>query len=142
LDAKPGDPYVGRGLARVMQGAYRPAVADAEEALRRHRPRTPEMLHNAACVFALAAARVHADAAEPRRDALETDYCRQAVAVLRYALLLVPPERRPAFWQEKMRPDPALDAVRGSVEFGRLDSELRKEATPAEPAGKNRTGPP
>jgi hypothetical protein len=67
---------------------------------------------------------------------LETDYCRQAVAVLRDALLLVPPERRLAFWQEKMRPDPALDAVRGSVEFRQLDSELRKEAAPAERAGK------
>src|SRR5262249_5258769 len=44
-----GDAYTGRGLARVMLGNYREAVADAEAALKRN-PRTPEMMHNIACI--------------------------------------------------------------------------------------------
>src|SRR5262249_35018151 len=45
LDPEAGDAYTGRGLARVMLGDYRGAVADAEAALRRV-PTTPEMMHN------------------------------------------------------------------------------------------------
>jgi len=127
LDAQPGDAYVGRGLARVMLGDYRRAVADADEALRDHRPDMPEMMHNVACVFALAAARVRADAGEPQRAALETGYQRQALTALRQALLLVPAGQRLAYWQEKMRPDPALDSIRNLAEFVQLDSELQKE---------------
>jgi hypothetical protein len=85
------------------------------------------MMHNVACLFALAARRVHADAAEREREALEAGYRRQAIAALRKALLLVPPERRLAFWREKMRPDPALDPIRQSPEFVQLDHELQME---------------
>src|SRR5262249_35444447 len=51
LDPEAGDAYTGRGLARVMLGEYREAVADAEAALHR-KPSTPEMMHNIACIFA------------------------------------------------------------------------------------------
>src|SRR5262249_12693244 len=54
LDPEAADAYTGRGLARVMLGDYRAAVADAEVALRR-RPGTPEMMHNVGCTFAQAA---------------------------------------------------------------------------------------
>jgi hypothetical protein len=89
------------------------------------------MLHNVACVFALAAARVRADAAEPKRAALETDYRRQAVTALRKALDRVPARGRLAFWQDKMRPDSALDAIRPSEDFARLDTQLQQEAMQA-----------
>jgi tetratricopeptide (TPR) repeat protein len=127
LDARPGDAHVGRGLARVMAGDYRRAVADADDVLRRHQPQTPEMMHNVACLFAVAAARVRADAAEPERQALEATFRGRALAALREALLLVPPPQRLAFWREKMRPDPALDSIRHSAEFARLDDQLQKE---------------
>jgi serine/threonine protein kinase/tetratricopeptide (TPR) repeat protein len=127
LDARSGAARVGRGLARVMLGDYRRAVADAERALREHEPRSPEMMHNIACVFALAASRVRADAAEPQREFLETGYRRQSLAALRKALDLVPPRSRLAFWQEKMRPDTALDAIRQSEDFVRLDRLLQKD---------------
>jgi serine/threonine protein kinase/tetratricopeptide (TPR) repeat protein len=132
LDARSGDALVGRGLARVMLGDYRRAVADAETAWRAaHEPRSPEMMHNVACVFALAASRTRADAAEPKREALETDYRRQSLTALRKALDLVPPRQRLAFWQEKMRPDSALDGIRQSEEFAQLDRQLQKDFSEA-----------
>ena len=60
LDPGSGDAYTGRGLARVMLGHYREAVADAEAALQR-KPGTPEMMHNIACIFAQAVDRAEAD---------------------------------------------------------------------------------
>src|SRR5262249_43552952 len=60
LGPEAGDAYTGRGLARVMLGGYRGAVADAEAALRR-KPSTPEMMHNIARIFPPAVARAHAD---------------------------------------------------------------------------------
>jgi tetratricopeptide (TPR) repeat protein len=124
LDAGRSDASVGRGLSRVMLGDYRGGVADAEGALRRKKPDSPEMLHNVACIFAQAAARVRADATEGRRRDLEARYGRQAVVALRAALSRVPPRQRPAFWQEKMRPDQALDPIRGVAEFIDLDRGL------------------
>jgi tetratricopeptide (TPR) repeat protein len=136
LDAGPGDAHVGRGLARVMLGDYRRGVADAEAVLRGRKPETAEMMHNVACVFALAAARVRTDTAEPEREALETSYRRQGLEALRKALLLVPPGQRLAFWQEKMRPDPALDSIRRSGEFVQLDNQLQEEFSRTQGAGK------
>jgi tetratricopeptide (TPR) repeat protein len=127
LDAQPGDGHIGRGLARVMLGDYRRAVADAKTVLGSDKPTTPEMMHNVACLFALAAARVRTDTAEPQRSALETGYRQQALAVLRKALLLVPADQRLAFWQEKMRPDSALDSIRNAAEFVQLDNQVQKE---------------
>src|SRR5262249_7801913 len=62
LDLAPGmvGACTGRGLARVMLGDYRGAVADAEAVLG-HQPTTPEMTHNLACTFAQAAAHVDGD---------------------------------------------------------------------------------
>src|SRR5205814_1744757 len=73
LDPEAGDAYTGRGLARVLLGDYREAVADAEAALRR-KPRTPEMMHNIACIFAQAVARAEADPHEKERRALAAGY--------------------------------------------------------------------
>jgi tetratricopeptide (TPR) repeat protein len=123
----PGDAQVGRGLARVMLGDYRRAVADAEAVLRGDGPESPEMMHNVACLFALASARAGADAAEPKRQVLVTTYRRQALTALRKALERVPPRQRLAFWQQKMRPDPALESIRPSAEFVQFDGQLRKE---------------
>jgi serine/threonine protein kinase/Tfp pilus assembly protein PilF len=127
LDPRHGDAQVGRGLARVMLGDYRRAVADAEEVLRRKKPATPEMMHNLACLFAQAAARVKADARQQQRADLEVVYCRQAVKLLGQALLLLPRERRRAFWQEQMRPDTALDPIRNSDDFFQFDQQVKRE---------------
>ncbi|HEY7329544.1 MAG TPA: tetratricopeptide repeat protein [Gemmataceae bacterium] len=135
LNGKPGTTHVGRGLARVMLGDYRRAVVDAETVLSANKPDTAEMMHNVACIYALAAARVRADSVEAQRETLEKRYRQQAIAALGKALHLVPAEKRLAFWDEKMRPDSALDSIRPSPEFTQLDAQLQKESAPKKEPG-------
>jgi serine/threonine protein kinase/predicted Zn-dependent protease len=132
LDRRPGDAQVGRGLARVMLGDHRRAVADADEVIRAGKPDRPEMVHNVACVYALAADKMRGDATEPDREAVAAGYRRQAVAELRKAVGLLPPEQRLAYWQTRMRPDAALDSIRHSPEFIQLDGELQRERLPTQ----------
>jgi tetratricopeptide (TPR) repeat protein len=142
LDANRSDAYIGRGLVRLMLGDYRRAVADADEVLRRKAPDEPEMMHNLACLFALASSRVKADAAERERGALEARYRQQALEALRKTLPLVPPPQRLAFWQEKMIPDTALDPIRNAPEFLQLDRQVRQEASQLGRETKKETVPP
>ncbi len=124
LDSAHGPAYTGRALAHVMLGQYRLAVADAEEALCLQ-PDSPEMLHNLACVFAQAAVRVQADAAEgERRIALAAAYRGQAVEVVRQTLTMLRPNQRGPFWREKILPDPALAPIRHEPGFEQLAREV------------------
>jgi serine/threonine protein kinase/Flp pilus assembly protein TadD len=113
------DALTGRGLARVMLGAYRQAVADATKALDLP-PRSPEQLHNVACIFALGVGKVESDPGAPDRQAVAADYRCRAVQTLRRALALVAPAKRRAFWHDKVLPDRALDPIRNSREFQEL----------------------
>jgi serine/threonine-protein kinase len=122
LDPEAGDAYTGRGLARVMLGDYRGAVADAEEALRR-KPGTPEMMHNIACTFAQAAARAEADRQEEDRQSLAESYRRRALEAVHQTLAMLRPEERFSFWQDKILPDAALAPVRSDADFKRLQEE-------------------
>ena len=116
-----------------MLGAYREAVADAEESLRR-RPATPETMHNLACLYAQAVARVEADAKASDRAALTDSYRASAVRAIRRTLAMVRPEDRAAFWRDKVLPDSALDPIRNSPEFRELQRE--QAAGPGEEAGR------
>jgi tetratricopeptide (TPR) repeat protein len=138
LDPAAGDAYTGRGLARVMLGDYRGAVADAEAALRR-RPTTPEMLHNIACIFAQAATRAEADPltlpsppsdggegrvrGEADRQSLADSYRRRALKAVHQTLAMLPPEERSSFWRDKILPDAALTPLHNDPEFQRLKQE-------------------
>jgi tetratricopeptide (TPR) repeat protein len=120
-----GDAYVGRGLSRVMLGKYREAVSDAEMALRR-KPETPEMMHNIACIYSLAA-----NQAEREGNATEASgYCEQAIKAVRNTLALVPPAERASFWREKIVPDKALNAIRNADAFKQLAEEFPKSPEP------------
>jgi tetratricopeptide (TPR) repeat protein len=122
LDPAPGDAYVGRGLARVMLGHYREAVADAEAALCR-KPRTPEMMHNIACIFAQAVARAEADLQQQDWQSLATGYRRRALQAVHQTLAMLPPQAKLSFWRDKILPDPALKPIRTEAEFKRLQEE-------------------
>jgi tetratricopeptide (TPR) repeat protein len=122
LDRNQTDAYVGRGLARVMQGDYRAGVADAEEALRRG-PTTPEMMHNVACTLALASARADHDAAADGKR-LAADWRTRAVEVVGKALGMVPAAERRRFWREQVWPDRALDPLRSEAAFKELGRRL------------------
>jgi tetratricopeptide (TPR) repeat protein len=119
LDGVAAEAYTGRGLARVLLGRYREAVADAREALRLG-PKAPEMTHNVACVFALAAGKAEADPAARDRAALAAGYRAEAAQAIRRALALVPAAGRQAFWRDKINPDSALDPIRQSPEYRQL----------------------
>jgi tetratricopeptide (TPR) repeat protein len=127
-DGKNTDAYIGRGLCRVMVGDYRAAVADADSTFRQH-PSSPEMVHNIACIFALAAGKVQADPEAKDKKTLVSQFRERAVEAIRRALAMVPPDERPAFWRDKVMPDTALDPIRACEEF----KKLAKEYSPVEP---------
>ncbi len=122
LNPEDSDAYTGCGLARVMLGQYREATADAEAALRR-KPRTPEMMHNIACLFAQAVARAQADLQEQDRQSLAESYRRRALETVNRTLAMLRPEERLSFWQNKILPDAALTPIRNEAEFKRLQEE-------------------
>src|SRR5262249_21672477 len=98
-------------------------VADADEALRR-KPSTPEMMHNLACVFALACTKVQADPKEPDAEKLAAGYRKLAMKLVHATLALVPAADRTRFWREQVLPDSALAAVRDLPEFKQLGQQL------------------
>jgi eukaryotic-like serine/threonine-protein kinase len=123
IDLNPdlGDAYTGRGLAHVMLGQYRDAVADAKEAARR-KPGTPEMMHNVACIYAQAVAQAETDLAAKDRRAQVAEYRRCAMDAVRRTLYMVPLEERSVFWREKIRTDSALAPIRQDAGFQRLEN--------------------
>jgi tetratricopeptide (TPR) repeat protein len=124
-DAEASDSYTGRGLAYVMLGDYQNAVRDAEDTLRRH-PDTPEMMHNVACIFAQAAARVDADKSVVERLMLAANYRHRALDALRRTLQMVDAPERPAFWRDKVLPDAALAPIRAESAFAQLQAEYSR----------------
>jgi tetratricopeptide (TPR) repeat protein len=135
LDPRSADAYTGRGYAQVKLGRYDLAVGDADRAVDLVAPKgkvVPDpapgssavLLLNAARIFAQAAARVSAD---PRlwsvpklRQARLLGYQRRAIALIVQVLDAVPPAERPAFWQEHVARDGALDSLRDTTTFRRL----------------------
>jgi tetratricopeptide (TPR) repeat protein len=129
LTRRTGDAYNGRGNCLVMLGRYREALADAETAYRLV-PRSPEMMHNLAYIFAQAAPRVKADQKGPRGEALAREYTARAVQRLRQALALVPPAERKDYWLSKMHRDPMLAPIYCTGEFERLEKEMNSRPDP------------
>ena len=104
-----------------MLGDYRGGVADAEAA-RRRKPEAPEMMHNIACVFAQAVARVEAEQ-EKDQQVLAADYRRRALEAVHETLAMLRPEERLSFWRDKILPDAALAPIRDDARFQRLQEE-------------------
>ena len=129
LKLAPADPdlHAGRGYARVLLGDTPGAVADAEEALRLQPPDAElrarlALAHNAACIYAQAAARVSHSADDRERQDLTLRYKDRAVALIRQALDLLPPAARPAYFKQ-VAADPALDPIRSYPPFAALGGE-------------------
>jgi hypothetical protein len=110
---KDGDPYNGRGFARVQLGSqmadYAKGVADAQTALAMG-PKSTQTLYKAARVYAQAAAR--ADAMAGRRTQAEVrqieDYLETAIDLLKAALAACPKGEAGKFWREILQKDWAL----------------------------------
>jgi tetratricopeptide (TPR) repeat protein len=119
VDPANGDAYTGRALSHVMLGKVPAAVADAEAALGR-KPATPDMMQNLACVFALAAVKVEADANTPDRTKLAAAYRARGMHLVEATLALVPSADRAQLWRTQILPDSALDSLRHLPEFEQL----------------------
>ena len=117
------DAHTGRGFILAKLGRYREAVREAELAL------PPgvndwEMQYNVACIYAQAAGRAKQDSASPDHSALAEQFRDRAVALIRAALELVgDPIKRPGVWRV-IAADSALDPLRGSAGFARLESDF------------------
>jgi tetratricopeptide (TPR) repeat protein len=111
LKARPthADALCGRGQVRALTGKVRPAVEDAEAALK-HGGRTETMLCNVAGIYARAARRVEEEERGPRRalPPAARRYEERAVDLLAEAVRRLPAERKRAFWREKVEKDEAL----------------------------------
>jgi tetratricopeptide (TPR) repeat protein/predicted Ser/Thr protein kinase len=121
LDPGPVDRYIGRGLARVMLGDYQKAIADADSSWRRQ-PDAPEMMHNIACIFAQAVARVEADLQQADRHSLAAGWRRRALEALHQTRALLRPAVRSAFWRDKIAPDTALAPLHNDPAFQQLQN--------------------
>ena len=115
------DCYAGRACARVALGQWRPAVKDAEAAIDEETP-TARTHFNVARVYAQAAVKASKDPKlqdRPRQE-LAAQYRRRALSMLRHALEKTPADNRSAFWDQYVKPDPALLSIRGTPEYARI----------------------
>jgi tetratricopeptide (TPR) repeat protein len=124
LDPKNGDLYNGRGLARVLLGDCKGAVADVEEALRLGIPGNElrarlALNYNAACIYAQAAAKAAFTVETPEHQALARRYQDRAVTLFRQALDLLPASARTLFIKQATS-DSALDPIRAYPPFVQL----------------------
>jgi tetratricopeptide (TPR) repeat protein len=128
LNPENGEAYIGRGYSRAKQGQLAEAVADADEAIRRG-PRTPSLLHQAACIYTQVAAKLD-DAGilfDRRLQRTRNRYQARAVELIRATLDLLPnAAARSAFWRERIGPDKELRSLRGSIEFERLQEKYSR----------------
>jgi tetratricopeptide (TPR) repeat protein len=123
LDPDQGDAYSGRGYARALLGQYRPAVADAEDALRLGPP-SPRLLYNVARIYAQVAA-VDGWGTDSQRARWED----RAVVLLRRALALQSPAEGTRFWRAYIQNDAALRQVRRSFEFKQLEERYGRASS-------------
>jgi tetratricopeptide (TPR) repeat protein len=125
LNPENAEAYLGRGHSRARQGRIANAAKDAEEAIRRG-PKTPSLLHQAARVYAQAAACL--DHAVERFDRgaerTRTRYQDRAVELVEAAVESLPNDAaRSAFWRDQIDPDKGLDSIRRSWKFERLQQK-------------------
>jgi serine/threonine protein kinase/tetratricopeptide (TPR) repeat protein len=119
LDRANTDAYIGRALAQVMLGKVAEAITDADEAQRR-KPTTPDMMHNLACVYALAVTKIATDLKQPQREKLAAGYRATAMKLIHATLESNPAAERARFWRDVIAPDTAMDSLRDLAEFKQL----------------------
>ncbi|MBL8797069.1 MAG: protein kinase [Planctomycetia bacterium] len=127
LDRELGDAYAGRGVARAELGQYQPAVSDAEAAVR-HAPASPRHLYNVARIYGLVAGKAEGDGnlQRPQSQELVSRSRESGLQFLRQALELAPAAQRAAFWNDFVRTDAALAALRRTLEYQQLAARYEK----------------
>jgi serine/threonine protein kinase/Tfp pilus assembly protein PilF len=127
-DPSRGDAYSGRGFARAWLGQFPQALADAEEALARG-PRTPRMLYNTARIFATAEGQLELDPKlRARHGLIRGNYKDRAVVLIRASLVARSAAERAQFWQDIVKRDAALDPIRQTQAFRRLEQDCARKS--------------
>jgi tetratricopeptide (TPR) repeat protein len=121
------DAHAGRGYALVLLGRDHEGVEAAERAVALA-PREPDLLYNAACVYAQAAGKAEGDGGEGDHRSLATHYGDRGLALIRQALDLKPPGQRMSFCRDVILLDPALEPIRGRDEFAQLEADVKRGA--------------
>jgi tetratricopeptide (TPR) repeat protein len=121
LNPASADALLGRAYTRVKAGSANDGLRDVEAALRLG-PRKPQLLYNAARVFARAALRSENDPAKQSMSAREdrTRLEGRALDLLREALEATPIERQASFWKLQIERDSALGSLRRSTAYRQL----------------------
>jgi tetratricopeptide (TPR) repeat protein len=121
LDAQNSDALCGRGLARVLLGQVREAVADADDAVKQG-PGTASLLFSAACVHAQAVGRLEARLRGRAVSLKDRDLVQElnasrarAVELLEAALRKVDREERAAFWKKNVKGEATLAPIRRDI---------------------------
>jgi serine/threonine protein kinase/tetratricopeptide (TPR) repeat protein len=122
LNHQNADAYNGLGYVHLLGGRQDDAIREAETALRLG-PRRPEVLHNAACIFAKAGETQppmanqsdgHAQAARLRQRALE---------LIGEEMEAIPGARRAAFWRQNVATEHAFASIRHDPRFSAMEAK-------------------
>jgi serine/threonine protein kinase/Tfp pilus assembly protein PilF len=128
LNEHNGDAYNGRGYLRVQSGEYDAAIKDANTAVG-CTPQDPRTLWNAANIFAQVFGKLDAEGAgSPAAWEAHFQYQEKALSLLRQALALTPPEKRAAFWRQKVLPDRDLEPIKRSRGYAELAADYSRAA--------------
>jgi tetratricopeptide (TPR) repeat protein/tRNA A-37 threonylcarbamoyl transferase component Bud32 len=127
LNPTNSDAHAGRGYALVILGRTGEGIEAAERAIG-FAPRVPDLLYNAACVFAQAAGQTEAAGDAGDHQPLAARYGDRSLDLIGEALDLKPLGGRASFWRDVIARDPALDPIRRLDRFARLEA---KYAPPA-----------
>jgi eukaryotic-like serine/threonine-protein kinase len=134
LDPASADALIGRAYIRVKAGSPADGLRDAEAALRSG-AREPQLLYNAARVFARAARRSETDPAKQSsagwedRGRLEA----RALNLLREALEATPIDRQASFWSHQVEHDAALSPLRRAPAYRQMAGSFARSESPGTP---------
>ncbi len=129
LKLKPGDPdaLTGRGSAQARLGDHLAAVIDAKQATRGGKA-DPRVTYNAARIYAIAASVAASEVGEKGRAAVSTasGYQDSAVHLIQECFEREPPEKRPAFWRDKIQANPAMKVIKRRLNYDELIAANKK----------------
>jgi tetratricopeptide (TPR) repeat protein len=130
-DPSNGEAYEGRGMAQVLLGDYRAAVADAENALRHGTPGN-RLAYNTARIYAQAALAIGHETRRMGRDdvVLAHTYQDRAVDLATEAMRRTPAAEREEFWRSQIQADPALKPIIPRLRSRLRDPRIARESNP------------
>jgi eukaryotic-like serine/threonine-protein kinase len=132
LDPSDARALSGRALANVQQRNVPQGVADARASVQASQ-HDPRLIYNAARVYCQAAACLESDASRSH-GAWEAagGYRAEALSLIGRSIRLMPAPQRAAFWTQVVQTDAALEPIRTSRGFLKLDAQFASRSGPSQ----------